>query len=352
MVAHAGRMGWWGGHGDVVFPNRDNVIPTTDGLDNLRRLVKLTAGPHTITVDVEADGSGDQVQVRLAWVTPEMKERAFAEAIVAARSSKVAVVFAWSRNRPFFGLPGDQDRLIAEVAAVNPNTIVVLNTGQAVAMPWLKDVRAVLEMWYTGDEGGWAAANLLTGKVSPAGRLPFTWPRRFEDGPATDPAHPERSSRGVAERRSTPKASTSAIDGSIASGSTRCSRSVSGSRTRALSTRDCRCRARPTAGSTSVAQSATSALARPTKSCRFTSARPRRRAAGVDFAVRALADFQRITLRPGEAKSVRLHIAPDRLRYWSIADSAWHVVSGARTVYVGASSRDLRLRQRVSRTTS
>ena len=194
---YAGRMGWWGGHGDVVFPNRDNVIPTTDGLDNLRRLVKLTAGAHTLTVEVEADGSGDQVQVRLAWVTPEMKERAFAQAIAAARSSKIAVVFAWSRNRPFFGLPGDQDRLIAAVAAVNPNTIVVLNTGQAVAMPWLKDVRAVLEMWYTGDEGGWAAANLLTGKVSPAGRLPFTWPRRLEDGPANDPAHPERSSRGV-----------------------------------------------------------------------------------------------------------------------------------------------------------
>ena len=188
------QMGWWGGHGDVVFPNRDNVIPTTDGLDNLRRLVKLSAGPHAITVEAKADGSGDPVQVRLAWVTPEMKERAFADAIAAARTSKIAVVFAWSRNRPFFGLPGDQDRLIAEVAAVNTNTIVVLNTGQAVAMPWLKDVRAVLEMWYTGDEGGWAAANLLTGKASPAGRLPFTWPRRIEDGPANDPAHPERSS--------------------------------------------------------------------------------------------------------------------------------------------------------------
>ena len=95
-------------------------------------------------------------------------------------------------------MPGEQDRLIAEVAAVNPNTIVVLNTGQAVAMPWLDKVRAVLEMWYTGDEGGWAAANLLTGKTSPAGRLPFTWPRRLEDGLATDPAHPERSSRGIA----------------------------------------------------------------------------------------------------------------------------------------------------------
>ena len=208
------QMGWWGGHGDIVFANRDNVIPTTDGLDNLRRPVKLSAGAHAITVEAKADGSGDPVQIRLAWVTPEMKARAFADAIEAARTSKFAVVFAWSRNRPFFGLPGDQNRLIAEVAAVNKNTIVVLNTGQPVAMPWLKDVRAVLEMWYTGDEGGWAAANLLTGKASPAGRLPITWPRRLEDGPANDPAHPERSSFGVDGARSTPRAFTSVIAGS------------------------------------------------------------------------------------------------------------------------------------------
>ena len=83
------------------------------------------------------------------------------------------------------------------------------------------------------------------------------------------------------------------------------------------------------------------------KSCRFILERPRRRRAGVDFAVRALADFDRITLRPGEAKRVRLHVAPERLRYWSIADSAWHAATSARTLYVGASSRDLRLTLRI-----
>ncbi|MGH8264141.1 MAG: fibronectin type III-like domain-contianing protein, partial [Steroidobacterales bacterium] len=65
--------------------------------------------------------------------------------------------------------------------------------------------------------------------------------------------------------------------------------------------------------------------------------------AGVDFAVRALADFERITLRPAEAKRVQLHVAPDRLRSWSNADSAWHTFASGRKVYVGASSRDLRL---------
>ncbi|HKQ12621.1 MAG TPA: glycoside hydrolase family 3 C-terminal domain-containing protein [Steroidobacteraceae bacterium] len=339
---YAGRMAWWGGHGDIVFPNRDNVIPTTDGLDNLRRLVTLTAGAHTLTVEVEADGSGDQVQARLAWVTPEMKERAFAQAIAAARNAKIAVVFAWSRNRPFFGLPGDQDRLIAAVAAVNPNTIVVLNTGQAVAMPWLKDVRAVLEMWYTGDEGGWAAANLLTGKVSPAGRLPFTWPRRLEDGPASGVSGRTHYAEGIHigyrwfDRKQ--------IDPLFPFGHglsyTRFEYSRLSVRSAADGGLDVSCTVRNVGAreSDEVVQAYLGAPEAPP--------------AGVDFAVRALADFQRITLRPGEAKSVSLHIAPDRLRYWSIADSTWHVVSGARTVYVGASSRDLRLKQRVGRSTS
>jgi beta-glucosidase len=126
-----------------------------------------------------------------------MRERSFSAAVKLAKRSRVAVVFAWSRNRPLFGLPGDQDRLIEAVSQVNSNTVVVLNTGQAIAMPWLNQVRAVLEMWYTGDEGGWAAANLLTGRANPGGRLPITWPVHLEDYAAMDPRYPQRASRGV-----------------------------------------------------------------------------------------------------------------------------------------------------------
>jgi beta-glucosidase len=342
-----GKMAWWGGHGDIVFANRDNVVPTTDGLDNLRRLVHLDAGAHTITVEVNADGSGDEVQARLAWVTPEMKRRAFADAIEAARTSKVAVVFAWSRNRPAFGLPGEQDRLIAEVAAVNPNTIVVLNTGQAIAMPWLAKVRAVLEMWYTGDEGGWAAANLLTGKVSPAGRLPFTWPHRLEDGPATDPAHPERTSRGVAGK--------TRYDEGIDIGYRWFDRhgikplfpfGFGLSYTRfdysRLSVR------RASDGGLDVECTVRNVGARASDEVvQVYLGAPETPPAGAVFAVRALADFARITLAPGAARRVNLHVAPERLRYWSMADSVWRVAPGARTIHVGRSSRDLPLTFRV-----
>jgi beta-glucosidase len=69
--------------------------------------------------------------------------------------------------------------------------------------------------------------------------------------------------------------------------------------------------------------------------------------AGAAFAVRVLADFERITLPPGVARRVKLHVAPERLRYWSMADSAWRAAPAARTIYVGRSSRDLPLTLRL-----
>jgi beta-glucosidase len=342
-----GSMGWWGGHGDIVFANRDNVVPTTDGLDNVRRLVKLSAGPHRIEVEASADGSGAPVQVRLAWVTPEMKQAAFDAAVDAARHAKTAVVFAWSRNKPAFGLPGDQDRLIEAVAAVNPNTVVVLNTGQAVAMPWLGKVRAVLEMWYTGDEGGWAAANLLTGRANPAGRLPITWPLRLADGPANDPAHPERSSKGVDGK-------TVYGEGIFVGYRWYDHRHIAPlfpfgyglSYTRFSYSNLALARAPDGGLDASVLVKNTGGRAGDEVVQAYLGA-PRPAPAGAAFADHALAAFDRITLAAGEQRRVRLHIPPERLRYWSERDQSWIDARDGRTVYVGRSSRDLALSKEV-----
>jgi len=91
-------------------------------------------------------------------------------------------------DRLHLGLPADQDALIRAVAKANPRTIVVLNTGGAVTMPWLTDVAAVLEMWYPGDALGSAAADLLFGDTEPSGRLPLTFPADESQGPGNTQA--------------------------------------------------------------------------------------------------------------------------------------------------------------------
>ena len=132
-------------------------------------------------------------------------------------------------DRSTLALPGDQDELIAAVAAANPRTIVVLNTGGPVLMPWLRDVEAVLQAWYPGQAYGEALAAVLFGDADPGGRLPMTFPASDEQGPAP-PTRPERYP-GVAARSATTRASSSATAGTTPPASGRCSRSGTASPT-------------------------------------------------------------------------------------------------------------------------
>jgi beta-glucosidase len=114
-----------------------------------------------------------------------------ASAAALARQSDVALVFAYEwmsegTDLPNLSLPENQDALIAQVAAANSRTIVVLETGTAVLMPWVDKVGGVLEAWYAGSKGADAVANVLFGKVNPSAKLPMTFPRSEADLP-----HPE-----------------------------------------------------------------------------------------------------------------------------------------------------------------
>jgi beta-glucosidase len=105
-----------------------------------------------------------------------------------ARSSSVAIVFVavWESegmDLPDLNLTGNQDALVAEVAAANPHTIVVVESGGAQLMPWLDSVSAVLEAWFPGQRGAEAIANILFGDVNPSGKLPITFPRSVADLP-------------------------------------------------------------------------------------------------------------------------------------------------------------------------
>lgn len=87
-------------------------------------------------------------------------------------------------DRTGLGLPYGQDRVITELVKVNQNLVVVNVSGNAVAMPWIKEVPAVLQAWFLGSEAGNAIAAVLMGDVNPSGKLPFTFPARLEDVPA------------------------------------------------------------------------------------------------------------------------------------------------------------------------
>ncbi|HEX4156800.1 MAG TPA: glycoside hydrolase family 3 C-terminal domain-containing protein [Acidobacteriaceae bacterium] len=118
-----------------------------------------------------------------------------ADAVKAAKAADVAVVFAWQwesegGDLPNLSLPGDQDKLIEAVTAANPRTVVVLETGSAVEMPWLDKTGAVLESWYAGSDGAHAVANLLFGEVNPSGKLPMTFPMSEDELPRKTVAQP------------------------------------------------------------------------------------------------------------------------------------------------------------------
>jgi len=109
-------------------------------------------------------------------------------AATAARDADVVILFAWqwqteAMDAGSLSLPANQDALIAAMAAANPRTAVVLETGGPVTMPWLAQVPAVLEAWYPGQRGGPAIARVLFGDVAPSGRLPMTFPRGAEQTP-------------------------------------------------------------------------------------------------------------------------------------------------------------------------
>ena len=98
-----------------------------------------------------------------------------------AAQSDVAIVFVTSWSGEAFdvslSLPGEQDVLVSAVARANGRVVVVLETGGAVLMPWINQVRGVIQAWYPGTSGGDAIANLLFGRVNPSGRLPISFPK-------------------------------------------------------------------------------------------------------------------------------------------------------------------------------
>jgi beta-glucosidase len=179
----------------VLEHESDPAHATSTLKDSAGYTCQLTAGVE-IPLRVEYRKANDEnfAFLRLALATalaPEEDDRITRAAALAARSD-VALVFAGmpegfeseGHDRPDMHLPGRQVELIQAVAKANPKTVVILNAGSPVEMPWLDLVPAVLEAYYPGQEGGNAVARVLMGEVNPSGKLSETFPVRLEDTPA------------------------------------------------------------------------------------------------------------------------------------------------------------------------
>jgi len=126
-----------------------------------------------------------------------------ASAAALAKQADVALVFAYQwtsegMDLPNLSLPDKQDELIAQVAAANPHTVVVLETGTCVTMPWVDNVSGVVEAWYAGSKGADAVANILFGDVNPSAKLPITFPKSEADLPHPQLVTPPPGAQGTA----------------------------------------------------------------------------------------------------------------------------------------------------------
>lgn len=192
--------------GHVLY---DGVQPMSDASDPFeaffgapaeRGRVRLTAGePVDVSLIHPVDGRDDAplpaVMFSFLHGAPRRDaDELIAEAADAARDADAAVVVVATTervesegfDRTDLRLPGRQDDLVRAVAAVNPNTVVVVNSGSPVEMPWREDVAAVLLGWFPGQEGGAALADVLLGAGEPGGRLPTTWPVALADVPVVE----------------------------------------------------------------------------------------------------------------------------------------------------------------------
>lgn len=182
-----------------LFQPGDGPATVFAGPVERRFTVPLVAGRPVEVVLTQrvVDGRTDHVWFGLGHAgpdtTPEVGPEALLdEAVRVARDADVAVVVVGTTeevesegfDRTTLALPGHQDELVSRVAAVNPRTVVVVNAGSPVLMPWIEEVTAVLLTWFPGQQAGAALADVLLGVAEPGGRLPTTWPRRPEDCPA------------------------------------------------------------------------------------------------------------------------------------------------------------------------
>jgi beta-glucosidase len=304
--------------------------PSTPPVHTYSASVQLTAGTK-YTVSITGDTS------QLLWATPADLAPGLSAAVAAAKSASTAVVVvsddteSEATDRPSLSLPSAQDELISAVAAANPHTVVVIDAGAPVAMPWLDKVAAVVDAWYPGQTSGTALASVLFGQTDPSGHLPVTFPTSLSQVPASSPSEfPGNGSEvlysegvDVGYRWYDAKDETPLFP--FGYGLSYTTFGFSGlriSRASVDGTSDVRVAAWITnTGSRTGSDVAQLYVGDP---------------ASTGEPPRQLAGFSRVTLAPGQSAPVSFTLTPQQLSWWDSA--GWTESTGTYGVYVGDSS--------------
>jgi beta-glucosidase len=325
--------------GKLLFNNWDNqkfVVAQTS--------VPLDAKPHKVVVEHHTSPGFGPPFIRMGivregeWVDPAAEELAAkADTVVLAVGFDTKTeTEGWDRT---FQLPPGQNELIQKIAAKNKNAIVVLTSGGGVEMTsWLDRVPGVIEVWYPGQEGGTALAEILFGDVNPSGHLPATFERRWEDNPTHDNYYPEKGTnrvvykegifvgyRGYEHNGTKPLfpfgyglSYTTFKYGSLKADEHQVSFEVTNTGSRA-------------------GDAVPEVYISPEHS-------------GVPRPSKELKGFSRITLQPGESKTVKIPLNTRSFAYYDVNGKQWRAEKGTYGVLVGSSSEQIELRGNVTLT--
>jgi beta-glucosidase len=353
----------------LAFKNPGSYTATNLSLDGKVILANPGTPPvstYSVGVDLQAGQkytlqlSGGGPSANLSWATPSELTTAIGQAVAAAKSASTAVVVvsddteSEAADRASLNLPSAQNELISAVAAANPHTVVVVDAGAPVVMPWLNQVASVVDAWYPGESNGTALAAVLFGKVNPSGHLPVTFPTDLSQVPASSPSQfpgvngQVQYSEGINVGYRHYDASNQTPLFPFGYGLSYTNFRFSGLSISPKSLQN----ASSNPGATSCGCNGQSGNL-VTVSATVTNTG---QVAGSDVAQLYLADpaaagepprqlegFQKVTLQPGQSTTVHFSLPGHDLSYWNDAANGWVVPDGQFGVYVGDSSAPVNL---------
>jgi beta-glucosidase len=349
--------------GMVLLKNNGNTLPLQ--IPQLQSIALI--GPFATSAMTGGGGSshvppvytvtplaGIQSRVAGSGITVQLNDGSnIASAATLAQNSTVAIVMVGDSETEgvddSISLSGNQypnqDALVQAVAAANPHTVVVLKTGTAVLMPWVNQVPAILEAWYPGEEDGNAVAAVLFGDVNPSGKLPLTFPVNVSDCPANTPAQypgindTETYSEGIFVGYRHFDASNITPLFPFGHG---LSYTTFQYQNLAINPATTTFVGNP-GNTVSVDFDITNTgLVAGSEAAQVYVGKPAL-PNGLQDPPQWLKGFQKVTMTPGQTGHVHVVLNLRSFAFWDVTTHAWVVAPGTYSIYVGSSSRDIRL---------